>query len=149
MRAAAPAWAPALLALLLLSSGGGGGVTGQQLTPFLGRNTPPVGGVDVYVSAIVDHLISVDDAAYKFNVGRPVCNWQGVLSPLLFHACLPTPASVLWLAVALQVVLYMQLTWRDARAAAAVNASTQAALTDPSYNNGNGCAYPCTTIYAW
>lgn len=79
MRVAAPAWVPALLTLLLLSSDSG--VAGQQLTPFLGRNTPPVGGVDVYVSAIVDHLISVDDAAYEFNVGRPVCNWQGVLSP--------------------------------------------------------------------
>jgi hypothetical protein len=47
-----------------------------------------------------------------------------------------------------EAVLYMLLTWTDDRAAAAVNASTIAAR-DPSYNNGNGCAYPCTTIYAW
>lgn len=44
--------------------------------------------------------------------------------------------------------MYMLLTWQDERAAAAVNASTKAAQS-ADYNNGDGCAYPCTTIYAW
>ena len=67
--------APATLALccaavyLLLAAGG---AAAQQLTPFQGRNAPPEGGVDVYVSAIVDHLIEVDDSKYKFQVGEPV-----------------------------------------------------------------------------
>lgn len=42
----------------------------------------------------------------------------------------------------------MLLTWRDPRARAAVNASTVAAR-ESTYNNGQGCAYPCTTIYSW
>ncbi|KAL4421264.1 hypothetical protein ABPG75_010555 [Micractinium tetrahymenae] len=86
----------------------------QQLTPFQGRGRPPKGGVDVYLSAVVDHLVAVDDANYRF-----------------------------------EVVLYVLLTWTDPRAAAAVERATNASTTDPAYNNGNGCAYPCTTIYAW
>lgn len=41
------------------------------------------------------------------------------------------------------------LTWTDERAAAAIASSTQSALYNSSYNNGAGCTYPCTTIYAW
>ncbi len=34
----------------------------------------------------------------------------------------------------------MLLTWRDPRARLAVDTATEAALTNSSYNNGNGCA---------
>ncbi|PSC69798.1 ligand-gated ion channel [Micractinium conductrix] len=102
---AAAGAAAAALALLLLAAG----AAAQQLTPFQGRNRPPAGGVDVHVSAVVDHLIEVDDAQYRF-----------------------------------EVVLYILLTWRDARAKPAVQAATEAA-----YNSPSGCLYPCTTIYAW
>ena len=40
---------------------------------------------------------------------------------------------------ATQVVLYMLLTWRDPRARLAIERATEAALTNASYNNGNGC----------
>lgn len=62
---------------------------------------------------------------------------------LLHRACSPA-----WPAAGAQAVMYMLLTWQDERAAAAVNASTKAAQS-ADYNNGDGCAYPCTTIYAW
>ncbi|PRW32523.1 alpha beta- isoform C [Chlorella sorokiniana] len=91
-----------------------GPAAAQQLTPLQGRNTPLPGVTDVYVSAVVDHLVAVNDADYRF-----------------------------------EVVLYMLLTWRDPRARAAVDQATEAALTNPSYNDGNGCQLPCTTIYAW
>lgn len=61
---AAAGAAAAALALLLLAAG----AAAQQLTPFQGRNRPPAGGVDVHVSAVVDHLIEVDDAQYRFEV---------------------------------------------------------------------------------
>ncbi|KAL4421658.1 hypothetical protein ABPG77_001199 [Micractinium sp. CCAP 211/92] len=104
---------PALLGALLLASWAGP-ASAQQLTPFLGRGRPPKGGVDVYLSAIMDHMVEIDDANYRF-----------------------------------EVVLYILLTWTDPRAADAVAFATNASTTDPAYNNGNGCAYPCTSIYAW
>lgn len=58
----------ALLALLLLAAFGTPAAA-QQLTPFLGRGRPPSGGVDVYLSAVMDHLIEIDDANYRFEVG--------------------------------------------------------------------------------
>lgn len=59
---------PALLLLLLLTAAG---VThAQQLTPFQGRGRPPAGGVDVYVSAVVDHLVTIDDADYRFEASH-------------------------------------------------------------------------------
>lgn len=112
--ATSAAWTLCLLVLLSGGGSGGGGVAAQQLTPFQGRNTPPEGGLDVYISPVVDHLISVNDVEYKF-----------------------------------QAVLYIVLTWTDERAAAAIVSSTQSALYNSSYNNGAGCTYPCTTIYAW
>ncbi|KAL4424607.1 hypothetical protein ABPG77_009191 [Micractinium sp. CCAP 211/92] len=102
-----------LLAALLLA-GWAAPASAQQLTPFQGRGRPPQGGVDVYMSAVMDHLVEVDDANYRF-----------------------------------EVVLYVQMTWTDPRAAPAVAAATNASTTDPAYNNGNGCAYPCTSIYVW
>jgi hypothetical protein len=69
--------------------------------------------VDVYASAICDHLIEVDDSKYRF-----------------------------------EAVLFLMLTWTDVRARPAIEAATAAAQSR-DYNNGNGCAYPCTTIYAW
>ena len=77
------------------------------------RPRPPAGGVDVYASAICDHLIEVDDSKYRF-----------------------------------EAVLFLMLTWTDVRARPAIEAATAAAQSR-DYNNGNGCAYPCTTIYAW
>jgi hypothetical protein len=74
---------------------------------------PPAGGVNVYVSAICDHLVDVDDSKYRF-----------------------------------EAVLFLLLTWTDVRARPAIEAASLAAQTS-SYNNGNGCAYPCTTLYAW
>jgi hypothetical protein len=38
-------------------------VAAQQLTPFQGRNKPPNGGVDVYVSPVVDKLVQVSEHA--------------------------------------------------------------------------------------
>ncbi|KAI7836521.1 hypothetical protein COHA_009622 [Chlorella ohadii] len=104
---------PLVLLLLLLAAAAP--AAAQQLTPFQGRNAPLPGVTDVYVSAVVDHLVAVNDADYRF-----------------------------------EAVLYMLLTWRDPRARLAVDTATEAALTNSSYNNGNGCAQlPCTTIYAW
>ena len=50
-----------------------------------------------------------------------------------------TGHNALLLLFATQVVLYMLLTWRDPRARLAVDRATEAALTNASYNNGNGC----------
>lgn len=69
--------------------------------------------MDVYVSAICDHLVDVDDSKYRF-----------------------------------EAVLFLMLSWTDVRARPAIQAATTAAQ-GPDYNNGAGCAYPCTTIYAW
>lgn len=44
--------------------------------------------------------------------------------------------------------MYFQMSWRDARARAAVLNATVAAA-DPAYNGGAGCKYPCTSMYAW
>lgn len=60
---------PALLAALLLASWAGP-ASAQQLTPFLGRGRPPKGGVDVYLSCIMDHMVEIDDANYRFEA-RP------------------------------------------------------------------------------
>ena len=40
---------------------------GQQITPFLGRGAPPTGGTDVYVSVLLDRLLSVDVVNYDFE----------------------------------------------------------------------------------
>jgi hypothetical protein len=65
-----PAWACTLLLLLA----GGSQTAAQQETPFQGRNKPPEGGVDVFVSPIVDHLVDVVSGA----VGTDA--WQVVVS---------------------------------------------------------------------
>ena len=43
-----------------------------------------------------------------------------------------------------EVVLWMMLTWEDPRARPAMEADTAAAA-----NSSDGCAFPCTTLYAW
>lgn len=58
----------ALLAVLLLAAWSTPACA-QQLTPFQGRGRPPTGGIDVYMSAVVDHLVEIDDANYRFEVG--------------------------------------------------------------------------------
>lgn len=40
---------------------------GQQVTPFLGRGIPPEGGAEVYVSVLLDRLLSVDVVNYDFE----------------------------------------------------------------------------------
>lgn len=56
------------LAAALVLAAAPRGAAGQQLTPFQGRNAPLNGTTDVYVSAVVDHLVNVDDAMYRFEV---------------------------------------------------------------------------------
>ena len=46
-------------------------------------------------------------------------------------------------------MLYFQLSWRDARAQPAVLDATAAAASDPGYNSGNGCQFPCSSLYQW
>lgn len=45
-------------------------VHAQQPMPFLGRgDNPPASPVDVYVTAYLDRLLTVDDKEYAFSVG--------------------------------------------------------------------------------
>lgn len=60
-----------LLAALLLV-GWAAPASAQQLTPFQGRGRPPQGGVDVYMSAVMDHLVEVDDANYRFEASHEI-----------------------------------------------------------------------------
>lgn len=69
----------ALLAVLLLAAWSTPACA-QQLTPFQGRGRPPTGGIDVYMSAVVDHLVEIDDANYRFEVGGGRGGGGGVLA---------------------------------------------------------------------
>lgn len=60
----------AAVVALLLALAAAPRTSAQQLTPFQGRNAPLNGTTDVYVSAVVDHLVGVDDATYRFEVRR-------------------------------------------------------------------------------
>lgn len=47
-----------------------------------------------------------------------------------------------------ECVLYFYLDWRDPRARPAMESATLAAQ-DPAYNSGNGCRFPCGSMYSW
>jgi hypothetical protein len=92
--ATSAAWTLCLLVLLSGGGSGGGGVAAQQLTPFQGRNTPPEGGLDVYISPVVDHLISVNDVEYKFQARQSQRHLALPVPCLPACMCLPVTLQV-------------------------------------------------------
>ncbi|GAB4813008.1 hypothetical protein N2152v2_000054 [Parachlorella kessleri] len=64
----------------------------------------------------------------------------------------PPPRDIAWLPGGywgFEAMLYFQLSWRDPRAQTAIENATAAAASDPGYNNGNGCQFPCTSLFDW
>ncbi|GAB4823255.1 hypothetical protein N2152v2_010301 [Parachlorella kessleri] len=52
-------------------------VQGQRLSPLQGQGWPPVGGTTVYVSAVIDRMLAIDDNLYRFEaVVYLYLSWQ-------------------------------------------------------------------------
>ena len=110
---------------------------GQQTTPFLGQGYPPQGGATVYTSVIIDRLIDVAGADYRFEVVLfMLFTWE---DPRARHAMIASSA-----------------------AAAGMNASDFQALMDApgglggadantplATNSSYTCRLPCSSLYAF